>query len=552
MGMARGQQIYAAVFSAAFILFLLVPLLLFLFGPKKEISTAEKRKLADFPHPGTDIAELSRFPADFDAYYNDHFGLRDQLVKFNNALFLRLFKVSPSNAVVQGKNGWFFYTGEGVLEDFFGQREADLVALEKYGSVLTDRRDWLAGLGVRYLFVPVPNKIGIYQENLPKRVRGNRGRSFYEQFFPFLTEDTDFRDTIDLYTYFQEKKQEWEVYFKTDTHWNNDGAMLAYNRIMIHCRRWFPNLQPIREKDIVRKNVQYSGDLAIMLNQKGRVTEEVPIVSLKDPCASGKNNRHPASLKELKTSITDDVRRLPVENGCPDKELTALVIHDSFGRFLHRYFNEDFKKVIYSQFISFNDLQGLIIKEQPDIVIDLWVARNLHRALVPDQDLEAAMIDALYAASDTVRLRIDGDLDLNTLEFQNDVQLENRATGLLVNATGSDPFFGVGFSPAVTGEHYLVEVVLDSSQDTTFALYFTTADNPGEIVPSNVVQYKIKKGHNKLLFRLPHPQVRGLIRIDPGAVAGSYLLRSLTVKATDRATERSSSVLSGAGQNDTN
>lgn len=209
--------------------------------------------------------------------------------------------------------------------------------------------------------------------------------------------------------------------------------------------------------------------------------------------------------------------------------------------------------VIYLQYISFNDLQGLIVQEQPDIIIDLWVAWDFHRVLVPDQDLEVAMIDALYAATYTVRLRIDGGLDIAALEIQNDIQLENRDDGLLIKATGSDPFL-LWNSPLLSQEStiWLRSSWMDAPRDTAFALYFTTTDNLGENTPRYVVQHIIKKGYNRLLFRLPHPEVGGLIRIDPGGVAGSYLLRSLTVKATSRENETSSSVLAEAGQNDTN
>lgn len=199
--------------------------------------------------------------------------------------------------------------------------------------------------------------------------------------------------------------------------------------------------------------------------------------------------------------------------------------------------------VIYSQYISLNDLQGLIVQEQPDIVIDLWVAGNLHCALVPDQDLEAAMLDVQY--TDTVRLRIDGDQDLTALEYKHDVQLENHDNGLLFKATGPDPFIAVVFTPGVAGERYLFEVILDAPKDTDFALYFSTADNPGKFDSRHVVARKINKGYNRLLFRLPHSEVGGLIRIDPGGVTGRYLLRSLIIKALDRETKTSGSVVSG-------
>jgi hypothetical protein len=100
----------------------------------------------------------------------------------------------------------------------------------------------------------------------------------------------------------------------------------------------------------------------------------------------------------------------------------------------------------------------------------------------------------------------------------------------LIHAHGDDPFFVLPFNPPETAERYLVEVVLDSPQDTEFALYFTIGENTKDIVPQQLVEQKIHKGRNRFFLRLPHPDVRGLLRIDPGKTAGNYLLRSLTVK----------------------
>lgn len=224
--------------------------------------------------------------------------------------------------------------------------------------------------------------------------------------------------------------------------------------------------------------------------------------------------------------------RLPYENGCADKALTALVVHDSFGIPLQRYFNERFKKVIYSQYMRLDKLQELIIRERPDIVLEVWVARNLGRALASNPPAwTTKVLEKQYAASGTVRLQIDHAWDLTRISLHNDVSLERHADGLLIHAQGDDPFFVFPFTPPARPERYLVEVEVDAPQDTTFALYFTTGENTRHIAPQQVVEQKIDKGRNRLFLRLPHPDVRGLLRIDPGKKAGKYLLRSLTVKA---------------------
>ncbi|MCI5165830.1 MAG: hypothetical protein D3903_06975 [Candidatus Electrothrix sp. GM3_4] len=343
-----------------------------------------------------------------------------------------------------------------------------------------------------------------------------------------------FENFVNLYPVLRGKKQGEQLYFKTDTHWSNAGALLAFHQIMKRCSNWFPEgIEYMTDKEVIRKNVRFSGDLSRLMHQEKTVSEYVDIVSIADPCAQ-KRNIHPSPASQYVQGADVPASRLPTENGCSEKKLTALIVHDSFGSPLQRFFNERFKRVIYSRYIKLDRLQDLIVRESPDIVIEIWVARNLGRALAPNPaEWTNKVLEEQYAVSETVRIRLDKVLDLQRITFRNDVSLERHADGLLIQAHGDDPFFVIPFTPPETAERYLVEVVLDSPQDTTFALYFTTGKNTRDIVPHQVVEQKIHKGRNRFFLRLPHPDVRGLLRIDPGKTGGSYLLRSLTVKTVN-------------------
>ena len=59
----------------------------------KDIESAENRALAE--KPVFDVSLLDPFPRKYEAYYNDHFSLRFQLVDFYSQLQFRFFKVSP-------------------------------------------------------------------------------------------------------------------------------------------------------------------------------------------------------------------------------------------------------------------------------------------------------------------------------------------------------------------------------------------------------------------------------------------------------------------------
>ena len=532
------SRLYPAALSFFFLLFLLVPFLIFLFGPRKEISEAEKRKLADPPELVFTRKGLAAFPDQFDTFYRDHFGLRDHLIRWYNALSLDFFHVSPSDLVVAGRDGWFFYTGEGILEDYCRTEPVDPISLDRYAEILAGRRDWLAGMGISYLFVPIPNKIAVYDEYLPARIRRRRGISLYEQLMTFLSEDGRFDDIVPLDDVLRTGKETEPLYFKTDTHWSNAGALLAFNRIIEHCARRFPGkVEPVMKEEIVRKNVRFSGDLASLIHQENQVSESIDLLRLKTPCAGKEQSQASASVKVLDPHAAGQLGTVLIGDSCFERELTVLIIHDSFGAFLHQYFNDRFKKGIYSSYMKLDSpvLQDFIIREHPDIVLEIWVARNLGRALSPNPpEWTAGLLKKAYAASEAVRLRVDASFAPERIAARNQVSIKPGPEGLLLEALGDDPFFSVPFTPAEEGngkEQYLVEVELDAPQDTLFALYFTLAGNRTEIRPQQQAGAKIHKGRNRILLRLPRVDIQGLLRIDPGQVSGQYLLRSLTVKA---------------------
>ena len=106
---------------ALFLFIIYVPLVLSIVQKDKEISESEKRKLAKLPGLEWSRDSLARFPGQFETYYNDHFGLREQLVEFYNYLYFKVIRKSPLPTVTVGRDEWPYYNGEGGLPDVLGR-----------------------------------------------------------------------------------------------------------------------------------------------------------------------------------------------------------------------------------------------------------------------------------------------------------------------------------------------------------------------------------------------------------------------------------------------
>ena len=79
---------------------------------------AENRELAAFPSLEGTRASIAAFPAGFGLWFDDHFGFRSLLVRWYGETRLFGLDVSPTAAVVKGRDGWFFYGDDKAIDDY--------------------------------------------------------------------------------------------------------------------------------------------------------------------------------------------------------------------------------------------------------------------------------------------------------------------------------------------------------------------------------------------------------------------------------------------------
>lgn len=256
-------------------------------SPPQTVSKAEKRKLAKFPTLTLSLDFLKTFPQQFSKYVDDHFAFRSKIVQMHNYTLCKIFKISPTWTVIIGSGNWYFYDGDMAIYDYLGELKHTDKQLLKTSQLLEDRKVWLDSLGIEYLFLPIPNKEPIYEEYLPYKIRENRGKSKYEQIIGYTKEHSTFTNFIDVQQLFLDYKleqQQQQLYLKTDSHWNYDGAYLVYREIIKRLQPKFPDLQPLEPNKEKTWSTNFSGDLAYLMNLHGLVTETIPDINIKHHC----------------------------------------------------------------------------------------------------------------------------------------------------------------------------------------------------------------------------------------------------------------------------
>lgn len=334
-------------------------------------SPNENRMLAACPAFDPTLKGTREFVAGVEAYFNDHFGFRRQLVRWEQSWKWKFFHDALLANVIIGKADWLYYSDGRMVDDFSGTRPFSEADLKAWHTLLTGRRDWLRQRGIRYLFIVPPDKQSIYPEHLPAWLiaRGKPPQRL-DQFVIYMRAHGDV-PILDLRDALLDAKKLGRIYLRTDTHWNDPGALAAYRRITIELASLGVPAAPL---DIAafRETVAdaQGGDLARMLGQENSLTEKAKSVLV------------PQSLVPIPTRV--DFKLIakkwipstePRVSENPGATGKIVMFHDSFATALQTFFALGFNRVVYVWQQNWD--KGFIEKEKPDIVIDEMLERFL-------------------------------------------------------------------------------------------------------------------------------------------------------------------------------
>jgi len=357
-----------------FVIIICLPLLGSILGWDITKDLGEKRFLAECPHFGRD--PLKVIPEKFEAFYADHFGFRNELIKGHNWIRYKLFKGSSLGKVLFGKDNWLFLTKAGIVPDFLGQNPLTEQELNIWKDVLEQRQQWLQKRGIHYLFVIAPNKAMIYPEMLPDHIRRNRGISRMDQLMEHL-KNHSIVDLIDLRAPLLQAKHTGLLYHPKDSHWTDRGAFIAYREICKKLIEWFPDLKPFQAEDFIITKTKAADDLSMMLGLGKELEEESEGWVLKTPgSALHQQLLIPNKYSRINSVATEDQMVMENEKG----KYRLVLFHDSFSirGGLREIMGELFVRSAFTTIETDREsLELLIEKEHPDIVIQEIVERKL-------------------------------------------------------------------------------------------------------------------------------------------------------------------------------
>lgn len=343
------------------------PMTIHLFGiPTSQL--AENRVRAARPTLEFDRAALTTYPGRFEAYFNDCFGLRDQLIRWHNVMLVQGLGVSSSSSVMLGRAGWLYLSSESSVEDYRRSRPFTREELEAWGTALEAKRNWLASRGIRYLVAVAPNKHTIYPEFMPGMVKPLHRATRLDQLGRYLRNHSNIT-FVDMRKPLLNAKEKAILYHLRDTHWNGLGALVGYQTIATELHRWFPNLRPMQESDLRKKRFQRQPDLSLMLGLDELLTD----INFEPRAGSRARQVAPGAWA---ASTPEGRNKPPWVSECDTPGLPrAVVFGDSFFGPMYGFFAEHFARLCYVWHVPFN--LEIIEQERPQVVIEEFVERKL-------------------------------------------------------------------------------------------------------------------------------------------------------------------------------
>lgn len=357
---------------AAFITLLWLPTADTFFHFDHSSIPGENRLLAELPKIKPGPGGFKSFFTGLEAYFNDHFGFRKLLIWSYRTCAVHLFHDQKTNrAVLAGSEGWLYFNENQMVEHYRGTLLFAPDQLKDWQVLLEHYRDWLAQRGIKFLFVVVPDKQSIYPEHLPTWMNKVSPETKLDQFFAYMKTHSTV-EVVDVRATLLEGRSVGPMFLKTDSHWNQLGAFLAYQKLVNELGiEQVPGIKPMLLDAFERTNLPApAGDLIAMAGVDSLESNAVflipkpatpPLESIAQPLV-------PGALFETRN---------------PNAGGTAIVYGDSFVNGWIPFLGYNFGQTYYfaNHFLSSNFMDpNLFEQTRPAVVIIEVIERSFNVA----------------------------------------------------------------------------------------------------------------------------------------------------------------------------
>lgn len=419
----------------------------------KTDTTTENKTLAAFPKWEKNGKWNSDYFDELSAYFNDHFAFRQELVSVDAEIQSKVFQVSNVDTVMVGTDGWLYYTD--TLDDYLGQ---NIMSDRQVFNTVNNIRllqQYVEEQGAKFVLTVAPNKNSLYRGNMPyyaqSKVSDTNNMDLLSP--QLLQEEISY---VDLFKVFEDYNE--TLYLKRDSHWNNKGAILAYDTLLDQLMIEHETFEDVK---IIREKTEY-GDLNKML---------YPLT------AKAEWNYYPQYTKEWSyVSEEENVEAAWIETECEEGTGSLLMFRDSFGNTLLPLMAQQFQKAYFSKGTPYQ-IADYMEQYQPELVIVEKVERNMDEYMLEPPIMRGPEIDIL--PDDAVENIKKNSVSVNIAECMEDTDymvISGEIDASLVDRDGPI-YVGVLEDGASASEvYYEAFTVTTETSDYGYRLYLPKED----------------------------------------------------------------------------
>lgn len=376
-----------AINTVTILLFLAVitlPLLMF-HHEKGRISIIENKTVASRPEFFAYEGLLDRrLPSDWDTYFTDNIGLKDEAILFNIAAKYTLFNDIDIKDYTMGKQGHLFYLTQPILETYQGLDEPSAEILQTICESICTLDSAVQESGAKFFFMPIPNKEAIYPEFMPSDIHVISENPMLHSVTEKLKADTNV-NVVDVESVLLEHKEDGELLYYRNidpTHWNPYGAFCGYQALMkqIHTLDSEIHVLSIDEVTIEAREVQraflYLQSYPIIQDTFSNLSDVDYAIAMTSGWMGHSDNSKPMGF-----SLAGDTKNqyFYYHNDILENGKTLMVFGDSYiYTFMLPLLSESFENVYFLNTDSTpNQIFELLQYVQPDFIVFESVARML-------------------------------------------------------------------------------------------------------------------------------------------------------------------------------
>ena len=342
------MRFFNGFFIFVFISMLAIPLV-FVDLESDRISVIENRTLANRPFFSGIKNNPGMFVRQFDDWFKDSIGFREKLINLyrkTDNIFGQNYYLDGTSIVLIGKQGHHFHTNNNrLLQIYQGKRWLDDVQLNELSNKLNDIQQYLSEKNIPFIVMLCADKESIYPEYYPDFVIRGPEPTSLDAVVEYLSTHTNNLDFFCIKERFLREKEDFLLYPKTGNgwellHYNETGSFIAYQELMKHIIKYFPDLEPFTLKNV---NITYSfnGSSNVTLKQE-------------------------KNYEQTEARFFSDAIEFENKNSSLP---TLLFLRDSYADFFPNYLPQHFSRTTMLHNRTLEYFKVYIYKYKPDIIV---------------------------------------------------------------------------------------------------------------------------------------------------------------------------------------